>query len=151
MQQFISAASGEALSRPVLPLPSREMLCYEDGKPHIPAGYYWNVDKEFFTGTKGKWVINIADILLRKLHHEVRRLSGCCGLDGCDGPNLVDSSGNEVGTERSDCWMPHCVILEPERVRLKMGEPAGTSNAGSRPVSGDSSAAGSPSLLGPRG
>jgi len=35
-----------------------------------------------------------------------RRLNGCCGLDGCDGPNKICLCGEHVGTEKSDCWTP---------------------------------------------
>ena len=30
--------------------------------------------------------------------------NGCCGSDGCDGPNRACSCGNVVATEWSDCW-----------------------------------------------
>lgn len=42
------------------------------------------------------------------------RLNGCCGLDGCDGPNRVCSCGAEVGTDISDCWTPRMFIPQPE-------------------------------------
>lgn len=50
------------------------------------------------------WV-NLDDVLSTVLHTKnCTRLSGCCGLDGVDGPNRVCGCGAEVGTERSDCW-----------------------------------------------
>ena len=42
-----------------------------------------------------------------------RRLSGCCGLDGCDGPNRVCTCGAYVGTEMSDCWTSCLFIPAP--------------------------------------
>jgi hypothetical protein len=30
---------------------------------------------------------------------------------GCDGVNTVCGNGHEVGTECSDCWMPHFLHL----------------------------------------
>lgn len=47
---------------------------------------------------------------------DVRRLHGCCGLDGCDGLNQVCQCGAEVGTLRTDCWTPHLFIPDPVNV-----------------------------------
>ena len=45
------------------------------------------------------------------------RRNGCCGLDGCDGPNVVCRACTaEVATERSDCWTPQEVVLLPAAV-----------------------------------
>ncbi|MEU8825204.1 hypothetical protein [Streptomyces sp. NPDC048636] len=45
------------------------------------------------------------------------RRNGCCGLDGCDGPNLVcRGCAAEVATEYSDCWTPQEVVLVPAAV-----------------------------------
>ncbi|UKK86148.1 hypothetical protein L7H23_08645 [Sphingopyxis sp. BSN-002] len=44
---------------------------------------------------------------------DARRLNGCCGLDGCDGPNQVCRCGAEVGTLRTDCWTPHVFVPDP--------------------------------------
>jgi hypothetical protein len=41
-----------------------------------------------------------------------------CGLDGMDGPNLVCVNGHEIGTEKSDCWMPHAAVLLDSIVRV---------------------------------
>ncbi|MGW3493103.1 hypothetical protein [Streptomyces sp. NPDC001020] len=46
------------------------------------------------------------------LHSDSRRLAGCCGVAGQDGPNLVCSGcGVEVGTKESDCWTDNLVAL----------------------------------------
>ncbi|QNQ12128.1 hypothetical protein H3Z74_19650 [Sphingomonas alpina] len=42
-----------------------------------------------------------------------RRLSGCCGLAGSNGPNQVCRCGAEIGTLRTDCWSPRIFIPEP--------------------------------------
>ena len=49
-----------------------------------------------------------------KLTEDVRRLNGCCGLDGCEGPNRVCSCSAEIGTEMSDCWTSFLFIPEPQ-------------------------------------
>lgn len=42
------------------------------------------------------------------------RLNGCCGLDGCDGPNQICECGAEIGTLRTDCWTPTVFIPVPQ-------------------------------------
>ncbi|KUF19134.1 hypothetical protein [Streptomyces silvensis] len=45
-------------------------------------------------------------------HPDPLRVSGCCGLDGRDGPNLVCAGcGVEVATEESDCWTDNFVAV----------------------------------------
>ncbi|MFG3256872.1 hypothetical protein [Streptomyces sp. NPDC048172] len=52
-------------------------------------------------------------------HPSRRRRNGCCGLDGCDGPNLVCATcGTDLATEESDCWTPQQVTLLPGAVAL---------------------------------
>jgi hypothetical protein len=44
---------------------------------------------------------------------------GCCGSDGCDGPNRACSAcGLVVGTARTDCWTELEMRFLPEAVRL---------------------------------
>lgn len=46
------------------------------------------------------------------LHSDPRRISGCCGLAGQDGPNLVcGGCGVDVATKESDCWTDNLVAL----------------------------------------
>jgi len=66
--------------------------------------------KEFWDA-QGRFVVNLADLVGTRPSPDGRRLSGCCGRDGLDGPNLVCVNGHEVGTEKSDCWMPHAAVL----------------------------------------
>jgi len=42
------------------------------------------------------------------------RLNGCCGLDGCDGPNQICVCGAEVGIRLSDCWTMNVFVPLPE-------------------------------------
>ncbi|MER5323001.1 hypothetical protein [Streptosporangium roseum] len=52
-------------------------------------------------------------------HPDPRRLVGCCGPSGMDGPNLVCSGcGAEIGTQESDCWKPHFVVTLPDATNL---------------------------------
>ena len=43
-----------------------------------------------------------------------RRLGGCCGIAGCDGPNQICRCGADIGTLRTDCWTPRVFIPVPE-------------------------------------
>lgn len=51
---------------------------------------------------------------------DVRRLAGCCGLDGCNGPNMLCRVCHaEVGTMQSDCWTPLIFVPEPENTEFR--------------------------------
>ena len=39
-------------------------------------------------------------------------LTGCCGPDGCDGPNRQCPCGALIGTETRDCWTPYMFLPE---------------------------------------
>ena len=62
------------------------------------------------------WLVNLQDAINTKHHSDRRRLNGYCGPAGFDGPNIVCINGHEVGTEHSDCWMPHVLELMRELV-----------------------------------
>lgn len=64
-------------------------------------------------------VLARADVWGTRLSPLRGRRNGCCGLDGCDGPNLVcRRCGAEVATERSDCWTRQEVVLVPAAVEV---------------------------------
>ncbi|GAA2079733.1 hypothetical protein GCM10009801_37530 [Streptomyces albiaxialis] len=64
-------------------------------------------------------VLARADVRGVRLHPGRGRRNGCCGLDGCDGPNLVCATcGTDMATEQSDCWTPQQVTLLPGAVAL---------------------------------
>ncbi|MFD7507654.1 hypothetical protein [Streptomyces sp. NPDC059850] len=61
-------------------------------------------------------VLAKADVHGTELTSLLGRRNGCCGLDGCDGPNLVCLVCTaEVATERSDCWTPNRSRSSPTR------------------------------------
>ncbi|MFE0276047.1 hypothetical protein ACFWZY_28735 [Streptomyces sp. NPDC058992] len=64
-------------------------------------------------------VLARADVRHLERTSQPGRLNGCCGLDGCDGPNLVCRwCRTEIATERSDCWTPQEVVLVPAAVEI---------------------------------
>jgi hypothetical protein len=64
--------------------------------------------------------INLGDMPGEPLYtpHK-KRLNGCCGLDGCDGPNRVCRCGEHIGTEQSDCWSPRVFVPDAETTAWK--------------------------------
>jgi hypothetical protein len=91
---------------------------HADRAAFVPCGSVHQSDGEFFTGTEGRYIINLADRRNLTVHKDPKRLAGCCGMDGCDGPNQLCACGAEVATEKSDCWMPHALIFESGVVEL---------------------------------
>jgi hypothetical protein len=52
-----------------------------------------------------------------RLTTDPHRLNGCCGLDGCDGPNLqCENCGTYVATKMTDCWQLHCIVFDPTTI-----------------------------------
>ena len=88
-----------------------------DGKPLVPKGFYFVGNDQFYSGAEGKYLINPANLINAKNHNDKIRTNGCCGLDGLDGLNKICINGHELGTEKSDCWMPHAVIFESGKVK----------------------------------
>lgn len=119
MRRFIRCRSCHRhLSAPL----AREIQSAEtnhaDGAAFVPAGGLHVSDGEFFTATEGRYVINLADRRNLTVHTDLKRIAGCCGLDGCDGANQLCTCGVEAATEKSDCWMPHALIFESDAVEL---------------------------------
>lgn len=125
---FQCASCRVAITRPLLPLRPDQFLGLEMGQPAVPEGYFGVSTQD---GTSPV-LVNLADLVGTKHHPDRRRLAGCCGLDGCDGPNLVCADGHEVGTERSDCWTPHCAVL----VQNVVSNPASFGPPGQSPQNG---------------
>lgn len=91
----------------------------EDGKAYVPRGTTIQNDDLFFHQNVGGYIANVEDVLHTELTKDASRLSGCCGFDGMDGPNLLcDQCGAEVATKKTDCWMPHCVLFEPNATNV---------------------------------
>ena len=114
---FACPVCQQPISRPVAPLPSEQAVCVEDGKPAVPAGRFVLSDDDHWTDSAGCPLLNLSDLTGVQYHPDLLRNSGCCGRDGCDGPNLLCLAGHEVGTERSDCWMAHAAVLLPSVIQ----------------------------------
>jgi hypothetical protein len=107
------------LSQDLVVLKSAELISEEDGKDYIPAGYAYFEQRDFWSDHKELWCINANDKVNLEITEKERRVNGCCGLDGCDGPNMVCANcGIEVATAKLDCWMPHCIIFSESSIRV---------------------------------
>jgi len=89
-----------------------------DGQDYIPRGFYLIQEETAYEIFKGSIIINSKDLINSNHHSDSSRLNGCCGLDGCVGMNRVCLQDHEIGTEYSDCWRFHKVVLNPELVQL---------------------------------
>jgi hypothetical protein len=108
---------GAPLTYPLARLTDRSLLSGNDGEPYLPRGWF-TVSNGDWSGPRGQLIANLGDRTFTAHHPDGRRLNGCCGLDGLDGRNTVCYEGHEVGTEKSDCWMSHALLFDPECVTL---------------------------------
>lgn len=104
------------LSTELVELTDKDKINENDQSDFLPIGTYFISDGQFFTETEKKIIINLKDVLNSKNHSDDNRLNGCCGPCGMDGLNEMCKNGHEIGTVKQDCWMPHCIIFEPENI-----------------------------------
>lgn len=118
-----------ALTRPVRRLAVLPALEYADEDevsmaPTVGVGS-WAMDPEprlraadgAPRGSLGCLVVNPADGLDLEAHPDPYRNSGCCGHDGCDGPNRrCPACHAEVATPSDDCWTHVELRFEPGAV-----------------------------------
>lgn len=116
MMQLFCRKCDIAVSDPLQELTDMNLLNETDGEDFIPKGYHLISDGEYYTHSEGKLIINKANLINCLDHPDRGRLSGCCGLDGIDGPNKVCINGHEIGTEISDCWIANAFLFEKEAV-----------------------------------
>ena len=103
------------ISKQVTELKNFNLLTDNNGQDYIPEGF-------FIVKTKGSIIINIKDLINSNYHPNRSRLNGCCGYDGCEGVNRICINNHEIGTEMSDCWMPHYLELNPELVSFSVNQ-----------------------------
>jgi hypothetical protein len=110
---------GTDLSIPLEEFKSHEVASEIDGAPHVPTGFYLVSDGEYFTGSERQVIIAPESATNLKDHSDQSRLNGCCGLDGCDGPNQTCPNGHEVATKITDCWIAHAIKFEIDATILE--------------------------------
>ncbi|WP_158823202.1 hypothetical protein [Granulicella sp. S156] len=83
------------------------------GEDLLLRGTLMQDDGAWFHKRSGEYIANTEDVIQTHLTDDYKRLSGCCGLDGCDGPNLqCNGCGAYVATKMTDCWRSHCVFFD---------------------------------------
>ena len=88
------------------------------GEDLLARGSAMQVDGSSPESEIGKFLANVADAEHMTLTSDYRRLNGCCGLDGCDGPNLLcEVCGTYVATKRTDCWTRHHIVFDPNTTK----------------------------------
>ena len=108
------------VTKPLQPLPANQTICLEDGKDAVPSGFFAQGGQDFWTQSEGCVLVNLSDLTGTRRHTDSKRLNGCCGMDGCDGLNLLCEQGHEVATEKSDCWMSHGAVLVRNVIRATL-------------------------------
>lgn len=113
--------------------PAEWVETYEPEANATPAGVMARIDREIANDVTdgaervvgrqvwseaGAWSVNPADLLREHLRSSGLD-AGCCGSDGCDGPNRSCLCGLVVGTEWSDCWTQHEMRLKARAVRAE--------------------------------
>jgi hypothetical protein len=89
------------------------------GEEFLQCGVLMKDDSPWISGRGGEYIANIGDVFQTHLTDDAKRLNGCCGLDGCDGPNLkCDGCGAYVATKMTDCWPAHCVFFDKEATEV---------------------------------
>ncbi len=94
----------------------------EDQHPLIPQGRYvlnatlLDAGHAWSGLTRDGIIVNLCDV--RNTQPGGTR-NGCCGVDGMDGINTFCVNGHPIGTEKSDCWMPHFLHIPLEHVHLQ--------------------------------
>lgn len=124
MKTLICRICKVPISKPIIELEDKSKINLNDKDDLIPQGFYivWdNTYERFFSANVGQIFINLNDVLNTKYHHDEERLNGCCGCDGLDGINVVCKNGHEIGTEESDCWMPHSLVVEKDYIDWNRG------------------------------
>lgn len=128
---FVCAACSHPLTERVervVALPERryadeDQVSY---RPTMPAGT-WTIDpaprlllpNPESEASTGCLVVNPEDGLALEPHPEAIRNSGCCGHDGCDGPNRrCPQCHADVATLSDDCWTYVELRFEPSAVRV---------------------------------
>jgi hypothetical protein len=112
------------VSQDISELKDLSLLSGEDGQEHLSRGFFRISTLVGDLVPGGEFILNLGDLTNTKRHPDSRRSSGCCGCDGCDGMNLVCLNGHEIGTECSDCWMPHYAHIPGDNVERIETNPA---------------------------
>lgn len=125
---------GKSLSDDLEPVSRNFEPFWPDRANMIPRGRYWLARDITPNHLNGHYLIHPDDRRGLFYHPDSRRHNGCCGRDGCDGPNQICGCGVEAATEVSDCWTSWFVHFEPAAVTLFPPPAPGRFRAHSSPL-----------------
>jgi hypothetical protein len=98
-----------AISNEIIQLQDLSLLIEDDGKDHISKGFYRiGTEHDDVIQADNGFILNIADMINTKYSEQAA--FGCCGLSGGD-MNTLCNNGHEIGSECSDCWLPHYIHI----------------------------------------
>ena len=84
------------------------------GEQMLEKGSITQEDGSYLQGIEGVYIANPDDAINVYLTPETIRVQGCCGLDGCNGPNLLcENCKTYIATKMTDCWRVHCLLFDP--------------------------------------
>jgi uncharacterized protein (TIGR02996 family) len=117
---FLCRVCHVPVTRPVSPFGDEASLNLRMGEDLLPRGFFItaerSTDGEGHLGKLGETTVHLQDAVFIQRHPDTMRLQGCCGPDGSHGLNTICRNAHEIGTERSDCWMPHALWLDAGHV-----------------------------------
>lgn len=93
----------------------QDSLRHDDGISAIEENKFSVITEDF---KKKELIVKINDYYLKN-HKNRNRFSGCCGSAGLDGMNKTCQNGHEVATEMSDCYMPHYIVFDLDKIVIK--------------------------------
>src|SRR3989339_1363957 len=99
---------GIQLSKTLEKLENVLLVTKEPKKEFLPKGYYYLMDDLESDEKLQSYIINLKDLM----NTSAPLGNGCCGQDGMDGLNTTCIHGHKIGTENSDCWMPHSFVFD---------------------------------------
>lgn len=100
---------------------SESSLKYIDGHNMLPEGSYiiWDTSEIIIPENTNLYTTLEAVTLMD--HNDTARLIGCCGVSELDKLNQIcPRCEEEVAVISSDCWLPHFVAFDIEKVYTKM-------------------------------
>jgi hypothetical protein len=112
------------VSKLLAPFTDLALLDHEDKQAllhegfHMMSASFLDAGNDWSTITREEIILNLNDVLNSK---PGGRRNGCCGVDGLAGINTFCQNGHPLGTEKSDCWMPHFIHILLANIHLETG------------------------------
>jgi uncharacterized protein (TIGR02996 family) len=117
---FLCRVCHVPVTLPVSAFGDEAQLNLEMGEDLLPRGFFVTAERSAddgdHLGKRGETAVHLQDAVFTQRHPDTLRLQGCCGPDGSQGLNTICRNAHEIGTEHSDCWMPHALWLDANHI-----------------------------------